>query len=187
MTNWALMIVLDLVLAGAIFWAYIHWPRRLVNLTRSKKPYWLSVTPGHPDCIPRLFLMKYGPWPQPKSLNFCSFTPVRLASDKPVILRGRPNRARYWGFVFYPVNARAHGSSLPAIYSPDIRFNEDGTYEVVFSASKTGSNWVNTGKAVAGFISMRNYFPARQSRIQMPAIYYGDELVLPMREYDYEI
>lgn len=180
------MIVLDLVLAGAILWIYFHWPRRLVSLDQSKRPYWLSVTPGHPDCIPKLFIMKYGPWPQPKELNFGAFTPVRLAPDKPVILRGRPNKARYWGFVFYPADAKVHGSNLPGIFSPQMHINEDGTYEVVFSERKMGSNWVNTGKARAGIISMRNYLPARKRRIQMPAIYYGNELVLPPREYEYD-
>ena len=186
MTNWTLMIVLDLMLAGVVFWVYLHWPRRLINLTRSKKPDWLAVIPGHPNVIPRLFIMKYGPWPQPKQINFSAFTPVRLEADKPVILRGRPNQVRYWGFVFYPDKAQVHGGSLPAIYSPQIAFSEDGTYEVIFSGKPAGVNWVNTGKSTAGMLSMRNYYPQHQTRIQMPAIYYGDKMVLPPREYDYE-
>ena len=186
MTNWIWMIVLDLVLAGTIFGVYLHWPRRLVNLHRAKEPYWLSVVSGHPEVLPRLFIMKYGPWPQPKAINFSAFTPVRISPGKPVIFRGRPNHVRYWGFVFYPAGVHQHGTSLPAIYSPEISLDDNGTYEVVFSASRTGRNWVDTGCARAGIISMRNYYPRRPSRIRMPAIYYGDELVLPLKEYPYE-
>ncbi len=150
----------------------------------TKQPKWLNFTPGYPDSIPKLFLMKYGYFPLPKEQNFTAVTWVSIKPNRPVILKGTPNNTRYWSFVFYPCLSKRHTAALPSIDSFKIQLEPDGSYIVTLSPEKVDKNWLNIGSASGGFISMRNYTPAKRTKITLPAVYWGDTLMVPPKEYE---
>jgi hypothetical protein len=121
----------------------------------------------------------------PKAQNFSAIAGVSLQPGRPVVLKGKPNHARYWSFVFYPANVAKHTNSLPSLDSSRIELDPDGSYVVTLSPTKVDKNWIDTGDAVGGMLLMRNYVPTPGSVITLPAIYYGDQLMRPLKEYDH--
>ena len=179
-------LVVDFLIALLLLQAYFGWYRGLLFVDKgSEHPAWLNVTPGCPDTIPDLFLTHYSPWVLPKEQNFSSIVGVSIHPGRPVVLKGTPNQARYWSFVFYPANAAKHTNSLPSLDSSRIELNPDGSYVITLSPTKVDKNWIDTGDASGGLLFMRNYVPARDSAITLPAIYYGDKLMRPAKEYDH--
>lgn len=179
--KWSSFILFDLFLSIAIY--VIYFKDFLLLDKGTKQLKWLNFTPGYQDSIPRLFMMKYGYFPLPKEQNFTAVTWVSIQPDRPVILKGTPNNTRYWSFVFYPCLSKRHTAALPSIDSFKIQLEPDGSYIVTLSPEKVDKNWLNIGSTSGGFISMRNYTPAKKTTITLPSVYWGDTLMVPPKEY----
>jgi hypothetical protein len=159
-------LVADFLIALLLLQAYFGWYRGLLFVDRgSEHPDWLNITPGYADTIPDLFLTHYSPWVLPREQNFSSIAGVSIQPGRPIVLKGKPNQVRYWSFVFYPANAAKHTNTLPSLDSSRIELDPDGSYVVTLSPTKVSKNWIDTGDA--------------------PAIYYGDQLMRPAKEYDH--
>lgn len=189
--KWVGLLLVDLVLAVAILFASLMWPRQLVLLDRgTSRPDWLNVTPDCSDSVPLLSEMRYSPWPLPRDQNYAAVTWVSLV--EPVTLKGKPNQVRYWSFTFYPLNGAAHSGTLPMIDSERVTRARDGSYVITFGGgdspdlSARGTNWVNTGDAIGGLVFMRNYVPVMGSTIRLPEVYWGERLMVPAREHYHE-
>jgi hypothetical protein len=179
-------LVLDVLIAVLILFAYFGWYRGLLLVDRgSEHPRWLNVTPGYPDTIPELFQTQYSPWPLPADQNLAAIAGIMLEPGRPVVLKGKPNSTRYWNIVFYPAGVDKHTKSLPSIDSSRVQLEPDGSYVITLSATPAGKNRIDTGSASAGFIFMRNYVPTPGEVVTLPAIYYGDRLMQPAKEYDH--
>jgi hypothetical protein len=184
--KWTAFLVLDVVIAVLVLLAYFGWYRGLLLVDRGcEHPRWLNVTPGYPDTIPELFQTQYSPWPLPPDQNLAAIAGITLEPGRPVILRGKPNSTRYWNIVFYPADADKHTSSLPSIDSLRVILEPDGSYVITLSAAPEGKNCIDTGGATGGYIFMRNYVPASGATVELPAIYYGDQLMAPVKEYEH--
>ncbi len=180
-------LILDVVVAVLILMAYFGWYRGVLLVDRgSDHPQWLNVTPGYPDTIPELFQTQYSPWPLPPDQNFAAIAGITLPPGRSVVLKGKPNPTRYWNIVFYPPGADRHTNSLPSVDSSHVELEPDGTYVITLSAEPAAKNWIDTGGAPGGFIFMRNYVPVPGETVTLPAIYYGDRLMQPAKEYGHE-
>src|SRR5262249_35533939 len=120
-------LLLDLLLASLVLLLLAHWPRQILFLSRgSERPEWLNVTPGYPDRVPLISLLRYSPWPLPPEHNFSAILSLSIPGDEPVLLKGRPNQVRYWSFVFYPAGAAKHDRDLPALDSSTLQLKQNG-------------------------------------------------------------
>ncbi len=183
--KWCLFLLADFFIAFMILFAHYECPRRLVYLEQgTDQPMWLDVTPGSANRIPLFFEMKYSPLPLPRDQNVSAIAGVVIEPDQPVILKARPNQARYWSFVFYPRENQIHSRALPSIDSFHAQLEPDGSYVVTFSPRPAPKNWVNTGTSTGGLIFMRTYLPVPGSCTRLPAIYFGDRLVTPEEEWN---
>jgi hypothetical protein len=181
--KWCLFLLADFSLALTILFAYYEYPRHLVCLDcGTDQPVWLDVTPGNSTRIPLFFEMRYSPLPLPREQNVSAIAGVVLRPDQPVILKGTPNSARFWSFVFYPRESKIHSRSLPSIDAFHVELEPDGSYVVTLSPRPATKNWVNTGDSTGGIIFMRTYLPLPGSPTRLPAIYFGDRLVTPEEE-----
>lgn len=183
--KWLFFLALDLVLAVALLVGLLSWPRQVVRLRAgTNRPEWLNVTPGYDDTVPLLTHIHYSPWPLPADQNFSAIVYVSLAEDRPAILKGRPNRARYWSFTFYPLNGERHSAELPMITSEQVKLENDGVYVITFALHPMDGmkNCVSTNGVPGGIIFMRNYVPLTDSIIHLPEVYWGDRLMAPARE-----
>jgi hypothetical protein len=184
--QWAGFLLLDLLLAGLVLLLLAHWPRQVLFLSRgSEHPEWLNVTPGYPDRVPLISLLRYSPWPLPSEHNFSAILSLSIKGDEPVLLKGRPNQVRYWSFVFYPAGAAKHDRDLPALDSSTVQLEQDGSYIVTLSPTPQGKNWLSTRGASGGILFMRNYLPETSARLMLPAVYRGERLVVAAKEYDH--
>jgi hypothetical protein len=184
--KWIAILFLDLFVAVLILLAYFGGYRGLLLVDRgSEHPQWLNVTPGYPDTIPELFQTQYSPWPLPPEQDLAAIAGITLQPGRPVVLKGKPNPTRYWNIVFYPAGVDKHTRSLPSIDSSRVALEPDGTYVITLSTTPAGKNWIDTGGASGGFIFMRNYVPESGATVTLPAIYYGDRLMQPAKEYDH--
>lgn len=178
---WLGVSIASLVVAAGGYAAYLELVVPGRHLSRSvASPAWYNPIPGSPGSLPELLIIMKGPWPLPPGQNAGAAIRVRIRDDEPVIVRGRPNDCRYWSFTFYEKGS--HSAATPSIGSPEIELEDDGSYEVVFSSRPSGMNWVDTGSATAGAIAMRNYVPAPGASVHLPAVYYGDRLVVASEE-----
>jgi hypothetical protein len=190
--KWCLFLLGDFLIAFMIIFVHYECPRHLFYLEEgTDQPVWLDVTPGSAKRIPLFFEMKYSPLPLPREQNISAIAGVVIRPDEPVILKGRPNQARYWSFVFYPRENQIHSRALPSIDSYHAQLEPDGSYIVTFSGQQVGPasrpshpNWVNTGNSAGGIIFMRTYLPVPGNCTRLPAIYFGDRLVRPEEEWD---
>lgn len=184
--KWLAFLALDLALAVAILVGLLSWPRQLIRLRAgTDRPDWLNVTPGCADTVPLLTHIHYSPWPLPPEQNFSAITWASLAEGRPVILKGKPNRTRYWSFTFYPLNGERHSVELPMITSEQVTLEDDGSYVITFALGplERTKNCVSTGGMPGGIIFMRNYVPLPNSTIHLPAIYWGERLMVPAQEH----
>lgn len=178
---WLGVSVASMIVAVAGYATYLEYVVPGRHLSRSlDHPAWYNPIPGSPDSLPELLIIMKGPWPLPRGQNAGAAIRVRIPEDVPVIVRGRPNDCRYWSFTFYEKGQ--HSAATPSIGSPEIELEDDGSYEVVFSSRRAGTNWVDTGSATAGAIAMRNYLPRTGTPIRLPAVYFGDRLVVASEE-----
>ena len=191
--KWCLFLLGDFLIAFLILFAHYETPHHLVSLNQgTDRPVWLDVTPGSRQRIPLFFEMIYSPLPLPREQNISAIAGVVLRPQQPVILKGRPNPARYWSFVFYPGENQIHSRALPALDSFHAQLEADGSYVVSFAPPRPASgegragakNWVNTGDSTGGVIFMRTYLPVAGSGTRLPAIYFGDRLVTPEEVWD---
>jgi hypothetical protein len=181
--KWCGFILLDFFIAAAIFIIYFQ---QLLFLDKgTEHPTWLNTNPGYPDTIPKLFMMKYAYFALPKDQSFAAMTWVPIKPERPIILKGKPNNARYWSFAFYPSLSKKYTAALPSIDSFKIQPEPDGSYIVTFSPKKAEKNWVNTGSASSGYILMRNYVPVAKTKITLPSVYWGNQLMVPTKEYEH--
>jgi hypothetical protein len=89
-------LVVDFLIALHLLQAYFGWYLGLLYVDRgSEHPVWLNITPGCSDTIPDLFLTHYSPWVLPREQNFSSVVGVSIRPGRPVVLKGKPNQARY--------------------------------------------------------------------------------------------
>jgi hypothetical protein len=193
--KWCLFLVADAIVAFLILFAHYEYPRHLVCLDcGTEQPRWLDVTPGGSQTIPLFFEMRYSPLPLPREQNVSAIAGVVLRPGEPVILKGRPNPARFWSFVFYPREAKTHSRSLPGIDAFHVELEPDGSYLLTFSSAPlcpggrgqgegAAKNWVNTGDSGGGIIFMRTYLPEPGCPTRLPAIYFGDRLMTPEEEW----
>jgi hypothetical protein len=183
--RWAGFLALDVLIAVVLFFGYFGGYRGLVFVNQgSEHPRWLNVTPGYPDTIPELFQTQYSPWPLPHDQNLAAIAGITLQPGRPVVLKGKPNPTRYWNVVFYPAGADKHNSYLPTLDSSHVVLEPDGTYVITLGAESSEKNWIDTGNASGGLLFMRNYVPTPGETITFPAIYYGDRLMEPAKEYE---
>jgi hypothetical protein len=132
--KWCLFLLVDSFIALTILFAHYEFPRHLGCLDYgTDQPVWLDVTPGSPNAIPLFFEMIYSPLPLPRDQNVAAIAGVVLRPDQPVILKGRPNAARFWSFVFYPRESKKHSKTLPSIDAYHVELERDGSYVVTFS------------------------------------------------------
>jgi hypothetical protein len=179
-----LFLLADCFIALTILFAYYEYPRHLLCLDYgTEQPVWLDVTPGSSTTIPLFFEMRYSPLPLPREQNVSAIAGVVLRPGEPVILKGRPNAARFWSFVFYPRECKKHSCDLPSIDAYHVELEPDGSYVVTFSPQKSTKNWVDTGDSTGGIIFMRTYLPLPGSPTRLPAIYFGDRLMTPEEEW----
>jgi len=182
--KWSFFLLADFLIALIILFVHHQCPRRLVSLDcGADRPVWLDVTPGGLNTIPLFFEMRYSPLPLPREQNVSAIAGVVLRPDQPVILKGRPNQARFWSFVYYPRECKKHSRALPSIDTFHVELEADGSYVVTFSPRPATKNWINTGNSTGGIVFMRTYVPAPGTTTRLPAIYFGDRLVTPEEEW----
>jgi hypothetical protein len=132
--KWCLFLLADSFIALAILFVHYEYPRHLGCLDcGTDQPVWLDVTPGSSNGIPLFFEMIYSPLPLPRDQNVAAIAGVVLRPDQPVILKGKPNAARFWSFVFYPRESKTHSKTLPSIDAYHVVLEPDGSYVVTFS------------------------------------------------------
>jgi hypothetical protein len=181
--KWVGFVLLDFAAAFLILVVYFdNFPRLLTVRNGTDRPVWLNVTPGCRDTIPTFFLMRRSPWPLPRDQDVAAVTFVSVQPGGPVVVRGRPNPCRYWGFVFYPSQGDTPEADLPVVDSSRVALEPDGSYVITFSQERAEGNWVDVGSATGGLLFMRNYVPARGARIAFPDVYWGDRLMTAGRE-----
>src|SRR5260370_25873901 len=181
--KWCLFLLADFSLALTIMFAYYEYPRHLVCLDcGTDQPVWLDVTPGNSTRIPLFFEMRYSPLPLPREQNVSAIAGVVLRPDQPVILKGTPNSARFWSFVYYPRECKKHSRALPSIDAFHVELEADGSYVVTFSPRPATKNWINTGNSTGGIVFMRTYVPAPGATTPVSPIYFVDRPATPQDE-----
>jgi hypothetical protein len=185
-SKWSGYFILDLLLAGLVLLVLSHWPRQVLFLSHgTDRPAWLNVTPGYPDRVPLISLLRYSPWPLPAEHNFSAIVSISTGAEEPILLKGKPNRVRYWSFVFYQAGVPKHDRNVPVIDASAVQLEPDGSYVVTLAATPQGKNWLTTRGAAGGILFMRNYLPETSDRLTLPAVYRGDRLLVPAKEYDH--
>jgi hypothetical protein len=57
-------------------------------------------------------------------------SPYDPEGRRTTLLKGRPNQARFWSFVYYPRECKKHSRALPSIDAFHVELEADGSYVV---------------------------------------------------------